>query len=292
MENKPPQSVAFLCNASPRWSGRFREALSTIDEFPSFKKEIFPVDRDQPASLESRLSQILARPFDALAVVGGDGTLNRAINFLVQKNALGGMVLAAAPFGTCNDFAKTLGFRAGEIDPVLKALSGGKSRDIRVMRAGRHLFLNNAGFGRRAPEKKTGGPIASLRAMRPVRVRIRNGRELEGDFLMMVCANAPYFSNGLHFERDSDPGDETMDFFFVRAGGKARLFGRLAAGRLGRPLHRPPDDPLVLKVSAERLTIESDDPLWIMADGEIVPDLCAVRRAEFASDGLCRFAVP
>src|SRR5581483_4202425 len=110
LENKPPKNVAFLCNASARWNTGLREVLRTIEAFPSFHKELFPVDRNQPDSLESHLARILEGSFDALAVMGGDGSLHRAVNFLAQKNALQRFLLALAPFGTCNDFAKTLGF--------------------------------------------------------------------------------------------------------------------------------------------------------------------------------------
>ena len=205
MENKPAQSVAFLCNASPRWSPRLAQVLRSITAFPAFGKEIFPVDRKQLDSIESCLSKILSGSFDAIVVIGGDGSLNRAVNFLAARNALDRFTLAVAPFGTCNDFAKTLGLRPGEIAPVLTALAQGRTREIRVARVNRHFFLNNAGFGRRAPEKKAGGPLATLRAMRPAHLRLRDGVPVEGDFLMMLCANAPYFSNGLHFDRRSDP---------------------------------------------------------------------------------------
>jgi diacylglycerol kinase family enzyme len=285
--NNGPRRVAVLCNPSPRWNAD--EAFRQIENFPGFEKTLFKVDRGVPDSCETRLSEILAGEYDALAVMGGDGSLNRTVNFLASRNTLDRFTLAVLPFGTCNDFAKSIGLPPGAVAPALEAIERGRVRDIRIGQVNRHFFLNNAGFGRRAPERAARGALAAIRAMQPSHLRLREPRELQGDFYMMICANAPYFSNGLHFEPGSNPGDDTLDFYFVRAQSKWKLLWRLAGGRKGKPLYLGEDDPMTLKVSSGRLALDSDDPLWIMTDGEIVPDLSAVREAVFSVAGRCRF---
>ena len=62
------------------------------------------------SGLEELISSVRARPCDAIAIAGGDGTVGRAACALAGC----GIPLAILPLGTANDTAAALRERAGE----------------------------------------------------------------------------------------------------------------------------------------------------------------------------------
>lgn len=257
------------------------------------------MDRNQPDSLEKHLRNIAQSGFDRIIVVAGDGTLNRAIQFLHQQNQLGQFTFGLIPLGTCNDFAKILGFRKRRlhrrnVELAMEAAAGNSVREISVAKVNDRCFVNNAGFGRRNPSQKKRGAISAIRGMKPVATHVvYDGQTHSGHFYMMIAANAPYFSNGLHFSKESDPADNQIEFFFVKAISKFRLLAKLFLGVRGIPLmrHRRPD-PTVWKTKAESLTVKTESPVWIQVDGEVAPSLSEIREAKFEMAGKCKFLVP
>lgn len=288
-------SIAVLSNTAQRWGDVLSKLTRQMRRLLDEKIECFVVDRNLPDSTERALETIVSGPFDKIILLGGDGTLNRVINALMQRDCLSRFSLALIPFGTCNDFAKVLGFRnfrfkKRKIDALLGNVAANHFSYFSIAKVNNHYFINNAGFGRKAPaagEKR--GAVQDLRRMQAVRIRMSCGsRQAENDYLMMVCANAPYFSNGLHFSADCDPADDRLEFFFVKDVSKIRLLGKLFLGKQGVSIKRK-QDPSIEKIEASRLSLTSDAPIWIMADGETVPQLSGIREATFEMAGKVRF---
>lgn len=289
--------AAFLINPSQRWKKTpTPKIIALIQSKIPVPSEFFTVDRTQPRSLENHLETIAAGTFDTIIIGAGDGTINRTINFLKQKNALGAYTLGLFPLGTCNDFAKILGFRKGRTLRQNLQLAGEiigrrSTREIAVATVNNHCFINNAGFGRRNPSQKKRGLLAELRALKAIPTAIRwDSQTHHESFLMMLAANAPYFSNGLHFSNDSDPSDDFLEFFFVRNISKFRLLAKLFLGVRGfSMMRRHRSDQAIWKAKARELTLKTDLPIWIMADGEIVPSLSEITEASFKTAGRVRF---
>lgn len=289
----PLVKTAFLCNISQKWKQVVPEVLGDIKRLFTDEEAIFFVDRKNPVSSEEHLKNILESGFERIVVVGGDGTLNRTVNYLQRNRLLDQVALGVIPLGTCNDFAKTIGLPKGEVLFALEALEKNKTKRVKVAQVNRHYFLNNAGFGRSNPAKKRKGPIADIQQMKPIRTKIiwENGL-LQDEFFMMICANAPYFSDGLHFSKESNPYDDRLEFFFVRKMSKVRLLAKLFFGKRGRPLEKSPIDDSILRIDAAKITVQSNAPVWVMTDGEWVPELSAIREAVFQISGVCDFIVP
>lgn len=285
--------VAFVCNVSQRWKKRFYDSIPRIQSFGSYAKEIFVVDRSEPDSMEKHLDQIVRKPFDAVVVAGGDGSLNRAVNFLQRKRCLKRFALGVLPFGTCNDFARFLGLKKGGVSLGLECVERAETRTIKIVRVNHRYFLNNCGFGRIEPAHKKRTAWGDIRGMKPVHARLYGDNKVqEGDFMMMVCANAPYFSGGLHFWKGSDPADSLLDFFFVRKMNKLKLMTKLLLAKGGRPLQSSLQDSSILKISDSGLVLKTSAPIWMMLDGELYPDLAAIQEATIAIAGECRFLAP
>jgi diacylglycerol kinase family enzyme len=93
---------------------------------------------------------------DLVLTLGGDGTVNEAVNGLLRgiPPAAGGPAarpaLAAVPGGSANVFTRALGMPSDPVDAtgrILAALTGGGCRTIGVGQAGDRYFTVNAGLG-------------------------------------------------------------------------------------------------------------------------------------------------
>jgi len=95
--------------------------------------------------------------FRLVLTLGGDGTVNEAVNGLVGARARHGPpaschrpVFAAVPGGNANVFTRALGLPADPVDTtgrILQALRAGRDRTIGLGLAGDRYFTCNAGLG-------------------------------------------------------------------------------------------------------------------------------------------------
>ena len=84
--------------------------------------------------------------FDAVVVLGGDGTLNEAANGLAGS----GVPLGALPGGSTNVFARTVGYSNDPVTAVgelLDAIADGDRRSIGLGNANGRYFLFHVGIG-------------------------------------------------------------------------------------------------------------------------------------------------
>ncbi len=142
--------------------------------------------------------------------------------------------------------------------------------EIKVRYGRINYLINNAGFGRpRSSFEKKEPPWRVLFSMNPIGVSARwEAGKLDGRYYFALAALAPYFSGGLFFEPHVSPEEGLLRFYLVPARNKIRLAARLLRGRLGRSLF----DSKITKLTTNRLTIETDVPVWPQADGEPPPE--------------------
>jgi len=89
--------------------------------------------------------------YDLVLTLGGDGTVNEAVNGLLEAHPPpGAPLLAALPGGNANVFARALGLPADPVDAtgqILASLLDGRSRTIGLGLADGRYFCFNAGLG-------------------------------------------------------------------------------------------------------------------------------------------------
>jgi len=94
---------------------------------------------------------IARRAMDAgattLVAVGGDGTWGNVANAILAAGAGTQVRLALIAAGTGNDFAKTAGCPATDIEATARLVSQGVDTIVDVGRIEEHYFLNITGFG-------------------------------------------------------------------------------------------------------------------------------------------------
>ncbi len=155
---------------------------------------------------------------DVIMVAGGDGTLNEVVNGMIDYK----IELPVAPIfgGTGCDVARSLGvkrkpverfdeilgFNIKRVNPVLLKTSEGYRYFVGV---------SDLGFGAKVAYSFDGlrrfgrlgyaiGVLNTLYELEPLRVNMEvEGKYYEGDIIMVVFANSPYFGGGMKISPNS-----------------------------------------------------------------------------------------
>jgi diacylglycerol kinase (ATP) len=223
-----------------------------------------------------------------LLAVGGDGTVLEVVNGMIEDDRAvdPGAVLGVIAAGTGCDFVRTFGL-PGDSIRATAVLTGDRLFPIDVGRAtvttpeggsAVRYFpgVVEAGLGGRAvarAERLPGrltrsryfyGFWSSLVRSPKGRVSVVAGaNEYEGPALSVTVANCQYFGGGMRLSPRSWPSDGLLDTLVLH-GPRAGFFTRLPKVFQGDWL----PDPNVTEMKSRRVTVESEQPLPVHADGE------------------------
>ncbi len=229
-----------------RQLGRLCRAL----EHHGARVEVRETERPRHATELAR--DALREGAKGIAVVGGDGTLNEAVNGFFEPDGTvvsPGAWLGPMPCGTGGDFRKTFGF-SNEPEAMAERLMKAVPRPLDAGwldytdhdgQPAACAFLNIASFGisghvdrivNESP-KWMGGRLAfflgSARAMvsyrnQAVRVRVDEGVARETTVFNLAVANGQYFGGGMQIAPKADPCDGWFDVVALeRAGALGKI---------------------------------------------------------------------
>ncbi len=288
----------FLLLANPAaGAGRARARLAAIERLLRARGVRFAIattDRRGHATVLVR--EALARGVPGIAVLGGDGTFNEAVNgfFTPEGTRLGEDAwLAPLPAGTGGDFRRAAGLHD---DPagMVEALVAGTVRRIDcgflsfVDDAGaprQRAFLNIASFGmggvvdrvvNGAPKWLGGratfflGALQGLRTYvnRPVRVSLDDGPPRETEVVNFAVANGRFFGGGMHVAPHAQLDDGVFDVIGIERMSKREIVA------LSRTIYRGAhlETRGVTQARARRVFAEPLDPhgapVLLDVDGE------------------------
>jgi diacylglycerol kinase (ATP) len=268
---------------------------STRTRWPEIAHQAAEAGLVGPALLSERPGQIadLARRAcedgaRLVVAVGGDGTVNEAVNGLMAVEFERRAELATIPRGTGKDFARS--FRIPSA--VTKALDVARDGAMRTVDAGRATFVrwdgspaesyfaNFAGAGisgavaARANEssKALGGKVAFFRATTSVFMRWQNtdyeveidGERRSGRMLEVIAAIGDRLAGGMRLAPEADPADGLFDIVLI--GDATKLDFVRTLPRIYRGTYLP--HPRAEVVRGRRLRIETATPLPLALDGE------------------------
>lgn len=232
----------------------------------------------------------------AVLVLGGDGTVQRQLAALVQRQ----IPLLVVPAGSANDFARALGMRTRAQalrawERFLRGANNVRQIDLGVIHfpgkgsANESVYFScaagagvDAEVARRANSlprwlRGNGGyflaAIPALLGFRAQVIRISVSGP-DGDFrkaiseagILAAAANAPWYGHGMRIAPQAEPDDGQLEVCFVRRVGKLRLLRLFPKVYRGAHIGLPQ----VEYFRTERLRIESERPLEVHADGEPV----------------------
>ena len=242
--------------------------------------------------------------FGLVLTLGGDGTVNEAVNGMLRARPPAGVpgassapapLLAALPGGSANVFTRALGLPADPVDAtgrILGSLPAGRDRTIGLGLAGRRYFCFNAGLGLDAEVVRV---VEGLRARgraasaalyvwttvrqfttvtnrrAPALTLERDGAPaMDGLFLGIVSNTSPWTYLAQRPVRACPQAgfDTGLDLFALRKLGTLGTLNALRQmlGRDGGPTGRH----VVSLHDQPTLTFRTDRPMALQVDGEYV----------------------
>ena len=230
---------------------------------------------DEATGIAKSLVQRDAR---IIVVVGGDGTVQEVANATIGTDTALGIV----PAGSGDDFVKALGIPK-EIPTALDMALGGSVQIIDVGRIDERYFVNAVGIGFDAmvgAEKEKAvffrgfgaylwGLLKTFFRYRSPVMRICFGdQQIERKILMATIGNGTCCGGGFYLTPDAVLDDGLLDVCVVRHLSRFKLLWHLP--KVLKGTHTGLDE--VTMAQCRAITVESDVPLMIHADGEIWPE--------------------
>ncbi|MDP6963712.1 MAG: diacylglycerol kinase family protein [Planctomycetota bacterium] len=210
---------------------------------------------------------------DVVVAVGGDGTVNYVVNYLMSSGC--GAALGVLPLGSGCDFARNFA-----IDDWLENLSSGRSKKIDIgeveINGHKSWFANvaDAGIGAKVTELMSNNSrnylLTTLRALlsyKNVDVKLEaDGVQIySGGLKCLAIANGKYFGDGMGIAPDAVLDDGLLQYVIV--GNISRLVAAIKLQQTYKCTHIK--HPHVHYGSARELRLEADGPLGLEVDGEL-----------------------
>ncbi|MBD3943298.1 diacylglycerol kinase [Microbacterium sp. NEAU-LLC] len=276
--------VALLVNPAARAGAHTGAATHAAERLRAHGVQTSILSGGSAAESSELLRAALEVGVDAVAVAGGDGTVNLAL----QELAGTGIPLGIVPAGTGNDFAATLGLRELDVAAAADAIAAGVTRTIdlarvtrddgstryfgSVLASGFDSKVNDRANGMRWPRGGSRYNIAILvEFLRlagipyDVEFELADGTRdrVAGELVMATVGNGRSYGGGIPIAPDADPADGLLDLVLVRPAGRLRLLSLLP--KVYRGTHASVGEVSMRRVRSVRL---SSPGVTAYADGD------------------------
>ncbi len=215
-----------------------------------------------------------SKNWDAILVVGGDGTINEIGSELVNTN----IALGIVPMGSGNGLARYLDIPM-EIEASIKRFSKFSIKQIDVGVINNLFFFNSLGFGidavvsKKFSESKNRGlkeyiRIAAPQIANPTKVNIDveiNGKHRKCEAVFFSIMNIDQFGNGFIVAPGANAEDGILDIVIIKKMPITHIGQWLWKSFKGQPIKHK----YVEKQKAESLTIQNHQGFF-QIDGEYI----------------------
>ena len=215
-----------------------------------------------------------------LVAVGGDGTWGNVANAILASGAGNGVRLALVAAGTGNDFAKTAGCPATDVEATARLVAESAETRVDVGRIEDHFFLNITGFGFDVAVLEDilkikwvkGEALYLYSALRQltsypgVEIDVASAAKQRGSsrHLMLVIANAKNFGGKFRIAPEASLTDGCLDAVAILDAStwrRVNLFGAVARGT-----HHTLSEVIIEQ--APSFTVQFSGPPAYETDGE------------------------
>jgi diacylglycerol kinase (ATP) len=248
------------------------------------KVDVLVTSRPGQASGIARVADTSA--YDALCVVGGDGTLHEVANGLMQRAVAkqsqpATIPLGMIPAGTGNSLASSLGIR--DVSGAVQRILTGSTRPLDVVRVeagGETDYCLNligwaAGHAINATAERLrwlGNPRYAAAALWHVLMAracpakiVLDDEQVDDKFLLVLACNTRYVGSGMLAAPHAKIDDGLVDVVLVRRASRWRLLALLRRVHDGSHLEMPEVECRPVR----RLVIETPSPEPLNLDGEL-----------------------
>ncbi|MBU5593899.1 diacylglycerol kinase [Amphibacillus sp. MSJ-3] len=224
----------------------------------------------------------VARGFDTIVAVGGDGTINEVVTGIAE--AIHRPRLGIIPAGTTNDFARALNIPKS-IDKAVDIILSGHTKKLDIGKVNQHYFVNIAGGGKltevsyEVPSKlKTLiGQLAYfikgaelLPRLRPIYTRIEyDGQVFEDEIMLFLVANTNSVGGFEKLAPEAEMNDGYFDLLVLKKCNIAEFIRLVTAATRGNHF----GDPSIFYVQAKHINVQTDERMQLNIDGEYGGDL-------------------
>ncbi|ARV59692.1 lipid kinase [Nostocales cyanobacterium HT-58-2] len=230
---------------------------------------------EQPQLLDGIIKRY-QNEVDLVIIGGGDGTLNAAVDALVETQ----LPLGILPLGTANDLARTLEI-PNSLPEACKIIANGEVRRIDLGWVnGKHFFnVASLGLSVKITQKLTkqvkrrwgilAYAITALQAIwesRPFSAEIRiNDKSTLVKTVQIAVGNGRYYGGGMAVAPDATIDDQRLDLYSLEIQHWWQIIPLLPAMRQGRHIHWRE----VRALSGQEIEVNTRKPRPINTDGEI-----------------------
>ena len=252
------------------------EQLSAaIDQLKTLNLELLEESTEEPGQL-AELIRRYQHQVDLVIVGGGDGTLNAAVDALVET----GLPLGILPLGTANDLARTLEI-PNSLPEACEIIARGQLRRIDLGWVNGKHFFNVASLGlsvqitkklTKEVKRRWGVFAYAITALqvilqiRPFRAEIRiNGKSIKVKTIQIAVGNGRYYGGGMAVVHDATIDDQRLDLYSLELRHWWQIIALLPAMRGGRHTNWRG----VRALSGQTIQVYTRKPRPINTDGEI-----------------------
>ena len=282
-----PRKVKLILNPMADMGRAWKAANDLRPIVQEFQGEISWSGTVYPTHAIELARQAAEEGYDLVIAMGGDGTAHEVINGLMQMPERKRPVLGVVPIGSGNDFAHALGVPKKSDHALVHALKGEKisTIDIGMMtdeHSGRKEYFDNpigAGFDAVVTIRSHKLPIVKgflmyltaviqtiLLNHNPAKIKFQTENETWDDTVLMttVC-NGGREGGGFLISPDSKIDDGVLQFLNVKKVSRPMMFRLVPEFMKGTHLRFKQTQ----LGSFKKMTMQSDRPLYIHADGEV-----------------------
>lgn len=259
-----------------RHSRRGQESLSVaVDQLQLLGFNVLEESTEKPQQLPDLIRKYRSR-IDLVILAGGDGTLNAAVEGLIDTK----LPLGILPLGTANDLARTLGIPES-IPEACQVIAQGKVEQIDLGWVNGKHFFNVASLGLSVQitqqldkeVKRRWGVLAyAITALqvvlrtRPFGAEIRlNGNSMRVKTVQIAVGNGRYYGGGMVVADDATINDQRLDLYSLEIRRWWEILTLLPAMRQGKQ----GKSPSVRILQGREFEISTRRALPINTDGEI-----------------------
>lgn len=272
-------AVVLLNPYSGRWQARRRwpqadEALRRA----GVKFELW--ETGGPSQATEMAERAARQGRSPLLLAGGDGLIGEAVNGLHRADPEGVLgPVGLIPLGTANDLAHNLGLPL-DLDGAAGVIAGGRTRRIDLGMVNEWVFANNSAVGLEPVVTQYNSRmvrwrgllrylVAALRAINEkpawnMRLAWDDGAH-DGPVSLVSVGNGAVTGGLFRMAPDAVPDDGRLTFVYGFAPTRRKMLALLPRTISGDFVH----DPAIRQHHTRNLTIQSDHPTPLQADGEI-----------------------
>lgn len=215
--------------------GEYKKIIIKIKQYMNknnFQYKIWLTKNPEHATFLARLA--IRNGANRIIAVGGDGTLQEVCSGMVNTD----VPLAVLPFGSGNDFCKTLGI-SKDIDENLRLAIHGNPKKIDLVEANGKYFINISSVGLDAKIVASANEIKkqfgrssyfvsvfkNIFNFKPLEaVIIADNAEYHGKYTLIATANGKFYGGVFNITPDASINDGLLDICIIESMPKIKLF--------------------------------------------------------------------